>query len=106
MTKSGSEFSIIPVDSVSGYIRSGGSGLGGIAVRIEGQSTGFFEQVCSASNGYYLFMDLPLDTFIVSAGGYDAEDCGPDSCANASLPGFTLTIPAPMTFDVDLDLAP
>ena len=82
LTRQGDQITVQPASAVSGFIYdTAGSPLADIAVEINGVGTGFHERVCSRENGYYLFTRLPLDYYIISAGGFAAEDCPENSFA-------------------------
>lgn len=107
ITKLGNTITYQPSGAVSGFIYNlDGDPQGGIAVEISGANTGFYEKVCSAENGYYVFTKLPLGTFTLSAGEFGAENCNQNSFATFSFPEIALTASNPIHNDIDFFLSP
>lgn len=107
ITKQGDQITAQPAGAISGFVYdSTGNPLAGVAVEINGLGTGFHERVCSRANGYYLFTRLPLDTFNLSAGGFGAEECPPNSFPTLAQPDITLDLENPIREGMDITLAP
>ena len=105
ITKAGDNLSVRPVGAISGMVYDqDGLALPGIAVEIEGLDSGFYEKVCSDQNGFYLFMTLPLDTFILRAGGFAGEGCSENSFATQSLDEVILTGTVPIIEEANFTL--
>jgi len=107
LTKLGKSITYRPTGAVSGVISDkDGNPQGGIAVKINGANTRFYENVCSQENGYYVFTRLPLDTFTLSAGEFGSETCNQNSFATFSLPDIVLTADNPIRNNIDFFLPP
>jgi hypothetical protein len=107
LTKQGNQITVQPAGAVSGFVTdANGNPLANIAVKVDGMNTGFHEGVCSAENGFYLFTRLPLDTYTLSAGGFEAEDCPANSYATLTQPDIVLDADRPILEGLDLSLIP
>jgi hypothetical protein len=107
LTKQGNQITVQPAGAISGFIYdTNGNPLENVAVAIDGLGTGFHEEVCSQTNGYYLFTRLPLDSFTLSAGGFGSEDCPGNSFATLTQPDLVLDGENPIREGVDIILAP
>ena len=107
LTKQGNQITVQPAGAISGFVTDeAGNPLANIAVKVDGMNTGFHEGVCSAENGYYLFTRLPLDTYTLSAGGFEAEDCPANSYATLTQPDIVLDVDDPILEGMDIRLSP
>jgi hypothetical protein len=107
ITRQGDQITVQPAGAMTGFAYdSAGDPLAGVAVEINGLGSGFHERVCSRANGYYLFTRLPLDTFTLSAGGFGAEECPPNSFATITQPDVVLDADNPIREGLDIVLAP
>ena len=107
ITKQDDRITFQPVGAVSGFIYDeDGNPLAEIAVEINGTDTNFHERVCSEENGFYLFTRIPMDTFLLSVGGFGTESCDPNNFASLSLPEITLTADNPIRDNLDFFLTP
>jgi len=107
ITKQGDQITAQPAGAITGFVSdSAGAPLAGVAVEVNGLGSGFHERVCSRANGYYLFTRLPLDTFNLSAGGFGAEECPPNSFATLTMPDIVLNAENPILEGLDLTLTP
>ena len=96
-TKQGDALSIQPGGAISGFVLDkNGKPLSGIAVKCTGADSAFQESMCSAENGFFLFNNLPLDSFTLSAGQFGTEDCGSNPYATVELPAISLTAASPI----------
>ncbi len=55
-----------------------------------------FDRICSDKNGFYLFKQLPLDTYTLSAGQFGTEGCGLNMYTTVVLPSVSLTTASPI----------
>jgi hypothetical protein len=107
LTKQGNQITVQPAGAISGFVTdANGNPLANIAVKVDGMNTGFHEAVCSGANGFYLFTRLPLDTYTLSAGEFETEDCPANSYATLTQPDIVLDADRPILEGLDLSLNP
>jgi len=107
LTKQGDQITLQPAGAISGFVTdASGNPLANVAVAVDGVGSGFHEGVCSGANGFYLFTRLPLDSFTLSAGTFDAENCPANDYATVTLPDIVLDVDNPIRESLDIILAP
>lgn len=105
-TKQGDALSIQPGGAISGFVLDkNGKPLSGIAVEFAGINSAMRDRVCSAENGYFLFNNLPLDSFTLSAGQFGTEGCGTNAYLTVELPIISLTAASPIQEDQNITLS-
>ena len=107
LSKQAGTLSIQPGGSISGYVLDkAGKPLTGIAVDAAGMNNAYHDRICSSDNGFFMFQNLPLDSYILSAGQFGTEECAENTYITHAIPALVLTFDEPIRTDVKLLLEP